>query len=81
MSDESAAPITAASLREALAFFLEDDHMIDRLEAEGLASLILRDGAVSAEERVFLEEAIAKANFDSQALDILRRLLEKPSQA
>lgn len=69
-------PSSAANLREALAFFLEDDNYIDRLEADGLASLIKADGKVSAEEKAFVQEAIAKANFDQQALDILKKLLE-----
>lgn len=70
-------PTSAASLREALKFFLEDDNYVDRLEAEGLASLINQDGKVSAEERAFLQEAIASANFDGRALETLKRLLEK----
>ncbi len=70
-------PITASTLRQALAFFLEDDNMIDRLEGETLASLIMRDGLVDAEERQFLQDAIAKSNFDSQALATLQKLLEK----
>lgn len=67
----------AKTLREALAFFLEEDHYIDRLEAEGLRDLIMKDGKISADERAFLEEAVQKANFDGRALDILKGLLDR----
>lgn len=67
----------AKTLRQALEFFLEEDHYIDRLEAEGLKDLIMKDGQISEAERAFLEEAIAKANFDGQALDLLKGLLER----
>jgi hypothetical protein len=67
----------AKTLREALKFFLEEDHYIDRLEAEGLKDLIMKDGKISDAERAFLEEAIQKANFDGQALGILKGLLER----
>lgn len=69
-------PSSAANLREALAFFLEDDNYIDRLEADGLATLIMQDGTISADEKAFLQDAIAKVNFDAQALDLLKKLLE-----
>lgn len=75
---ESRPRITSSTLREALKFFLEDDNMIDRLEAESLESLILRDGLVSDKEKEFLREAIAGANFDERALAILQKLLEAP---
>lgn len=74
-------PITASTLREALAFFLEDDNMIDRLEGEALASLIVRDGLVSEEERTFLKDAMAKSNFDSRALATLKQLLDEGLKA
>lgn len=78
MSDQ---PITADNLRQALAFFLEDDNMIDRLEGEALASLIMRDGLVDAEEKRFLQDAIAKSNFDAQALATLKKLLDEGLKA
>lgn len=67
----------AKTLRQALEFFLEEDHYIDRLEAEGLKDLIMKDGKISDAERAFLEEAIAKANFDGRALEVLKGLLER----
>lgn len=67
--------ITVSTLRQALEFLLEDDHYIDRLEADALKELILRDGVVSVEEKAFLQDAIAHSNFDAQALSILERLL------
>lgn len=74
MSDTNP-PITASTLRQALAFFLEDDHLIDRFEGEALASLIQRDGVVDEAEKAFLREAIASSNFDSRALATLEKLL------
>ena len=68
-------PTSASSLREALKFFLEDDNYIDRLEADGLATLIKQDGMVSETEKAFLKEALATANFDAQALAILQKVL------
>lgn len=73
---ENPTPITVRTLREALKFFVEDDGYIDRLEADTLSDLILRDGLVSQEEKDFLREAIATSNFDGRALDILQRLLK-----
>ncbi|HEY9721946.1 MAG TPA: hypothetical protein V6D47_08015 [Oscillatoriaceae cyanobacterium] len=73
MSEQQA---TVANLREALKFFLEDDNMIDRLEASALKDLLLQDGKIDAEEKKFLQAAIQHSNFDSQALGILERLLE-----
>jgi hypothetical protein len=71
--------ITVSTLREALEFFLEDDHFIDRLEAESLKELFLRDGRVSPEEKALLQEAITTQNFDARALDILKSLLDEPA--
>ncbi|MEB3328344.1 MAG: hypothetical protein VKQ33_03830 [Candidatus Sericytochromatia bacterium] len=67
--------ITVRTLRQALAFFLEDDNLIDRLEAESLKELLLRDGQVTSEEKAFLQNAITTQNFDARALDILKSLL------
>ncbi len=67
----------AQTLRAALAFFLEEDNMIDRFEAEGLKTMILQDGQITLEEQQILEEAIQGNNFDSEALKILKDLLER----
>ncbi len=67
----------AQTLRAALAFFLEEDNMIDRFEAEGLKTMILQDGQITPEEQQILEEAIQGNNFDSEALKILKDLLER----
>lgn len=67
----------AQTLRAALAFFLEEDNMIDRFEAEGLKTMILQDGQITPEEQEILEEAIQANNFDSEALKILKDLLER----
>jgi sulfur transfer complex TusBCD TusB component (DsrH family) len=65
------------TLRDALSFFLEDDNLVDRLEAEGLKILILRDGIISEAEKQFLTEAIQNNNFDSEALKLLQDLLKR----
>lgn len=65
------------SLRQALAFFLEDDNLIDRFEADGLKTLILQDGQISEAEKAFLQEAITHNNFDSEALALLKELLQR----
>ncbi len=81
MSDElPQAPLPVErlqTLRDALAFFLEDDNYIDRLEAEGLRNIILEDGKISDNERHFLQEAIQHNNFDGEALKILKELLSR----
>jgi hypothetical protein len=79
MAPESSPEITVSTLREALEFFLEDDHLIDRLEAESLRELFLRDGQVTEAERALLQEAITTKNFDAKALDILKALLDSPA--
>ncbi|MEN9231513.1 MAG: hypothetical protein Q6L68_11445 [Thermostichus sp. DG02_5_bins_236] len=68
------------SLRQALAFFLEDDNIIDRFEADGLKTLILQDGHISEAEKAFLQEAIAQNNFDSEALALLKDLLQRQEE-
>ncbi|MDX2272863.1 MAG: hypothetical protein NW237_13090 [Cyanobacteriota bacterium] len=68
-----------ANLRAALAFFLEDDNMIDRFEADGLKTIILQDGQISEAEKQFLQEAILHNNFDREALTLLKDLLYRHS--
>ncbi|NJK64103.1 MAG: hypothetical protein HC921_16710 [Synechococcaceae cyanobacterium SM2_3_1] len=50
---------------------------MDRLEAEGLKMLILRDGIISEAEKLFLTEAIQNNNFDSEAFKLLQDLLKR----
>jgi hypothetical protein len=81
MSELTAEPTPSASetpvqtLQSALLFFLEDDNMVDRFEADGLKTLILQDGQVTEAEKAFLHDAIQRNNFDSQALILLKDLL------
>jgi hypothetical protein len=63
------------TLQEALAFLLEGDGMIDRLEADALLDVILSDGKVTAEEKEFLQEALGSANFDEVGRDKIERFL------
>lgn len=71
---------TAKNLKEALAFFLEDDNLIDRLEANALMDLIMQDGKIDTAEKQFLVEAIQSANFDERALNTLKTLVEQYQQ-
>ncbi len=75
----SSPSMEAENLRSALQFFLEDDNMIDRFEADGLKTLIMQDGKLSATERQFLEEAMERNNFDQEAIAILKNLLQRHS--
>lgn len=77
MTDPENLTPSIQTLREALSFFLEDDNLVDRLEAEGLKMLILRDGIISEAEKQFLTEAIRNNNFDSEALKSLQDLLKR----
>jgi hypothetical protein len=63
------------TLTEALAFLLEGDGMIDRLEADALLDVILSDGKVTDEEKAFLEETLRSANFDEVGRDKIERFL------
>lgn len=71
---------SAKTLKEALAFFLEDDHMIDRLEADAIMDMIMQDGKIDREEKQFLVDAIQGANFDDRALKTLQALVEQYQQ-
>ena len=71
---------TAKTLKEALSFFLEDDNLIDRLEANALMDLIMQDGKIDREEKQFLVEAIQSTNFDDRALATLQTLVEQYQQ-
>ena len=63
------------TLTEALAFLLEGDGMIDRLEADALLDVILSDGKVTDKEKAFLEETLRSANFDEVGRDKIERFL------
>ena len=55
------------TLQQALSFLLENDGMVDRLEADALLDVILSDGKVTTDEREFLTEMLKTANFDEVA--------------
>lgn len=64
------------SFQKALAFFAEEDNVIDRFEAEGLTALLLKSQQpLSSDEKKILADLIQKHNFDSEALKILQDLL------
>lgn len=63
------------SLDEALKDILKDESRINRFVAKAIKELILADGRVSAEERMFLEKALNENEFDDRAYDLLQQLL------
>lgn len=63
------------SLDEALKDILKDESRINRFVAKAIKELILADGRVSAEERLFLEKALNENEFDDRAYDLLQQLL------
>lgn len=66
---------TLKSLDEALKDILKDEAKVSRFVAKAIKELILADGRISAEERVFLEKAINENVFDQKALEILQDLM------
>lgn len=67
--------MTIKSLEEALQEVLKDDNKISKYEAKVLREIILADGKVSDEERVFLENALKTNRFDDEAYQLLSGVL------
>jgi hypothetical protein len=64
------------SFQQALAFFAEEDNVIDRFEAEGLTALLLKSQQpLSSAEKQILTDLLKKHNFNRDALKILQDLL------
>jgi hypothetical protein len=63
------------TLEKALKDILKEDHKVSKWDAEALKQLILADGRVSTEEKLFLERALQDNTFDRQSYKILHELL------
>lgn len=63
------------SLEQALQEILHDDSKISKYDAQAIRELILSDGKVSTEEKLFLERALKDNIFDEGAYEILSRIL------
>ena len=66
---------TTKTLEQALRDILKDDHKVSKWDAKALKELIMADGRVSTEEKLFLENALKDNVFDQAAYDILHELL------
>ncbi len=63
------------TLQDALKECLREGHKASYYEAKVVREIILADGQVSAQERILLEEALHKNNFDDKAVSLLAKLL------
>jgi hypothetical protein len=63
------------TLEQALKDILKDDGKVSKWDAKALRELIMADGRVSTEEKLFLENALQDNNFDEDAYQMLNDLL------
>lgn len=66
---------TLKSLEQALKDILADDNKVSKYDAQAIRELILADGKVSREEKLFLERALQDNVFDDKAYEMLAQLL------
>lgn len=66
---------TTKTLEQALKDILKDDGTITKWDAKALRELIMADGRVSTEEKLFLETAVKENSLDDQAYAMLSELL------
>jgi hypothetical protein len=66
---------TTKTLQQALKDILKEDHKVSKYDARAIKELILADGRVSTEERLFLENAVKDNVLDEQAYQILHEML------
>ncbi len=67
--------VSIKTLEQALKDILHDDGKISKYDAHAIKELIVADGRVSTEEKLFLERALNDNVFDDKALDMLKKLL------
>lgn len=67
--------MSVRTLEEALKEVLSDDGKISKYEARVLRELIMSDGVVTEEEKMFLEKALSNNTFDDQAFELLSSVL------
>ncbi len=63
------------TLEQALKDILKDAERVTKYDAQALKALILADGRVSTEERLFLERALQDNILDEQAYQMLSQML------
>lgn len=63
------------NLEQALKEILQDDNRVSKYDAQAIRELILADGKVSREEKLFLERALSQNQFDEKAYEMLSQLL------
>jgi hypothetical protein len=63
------------TLEEALKDILQDDGKVSKWDARALRELIMADGRVSTEEKLFLERALKDNHFDDEAYQMLNEML------
>lgn len=63
------------TLEQALKDILQDDGKVSKWDAKAIRELIMADGRVSTEEKLFLERALQDNIFDADAAEILKDLL------
>jgi hypothetical protein len=66
---------TLKTLEQALKDILKEDHKVSKWDAKAIKELIVADGRVSTEEKLFLERALKDNVFDQAAYEILHELL------
>ncbi len=67
--------MSVRTLEEALKEVLSDDGKISKYEAKVLRELIMSDGVVTEEEKMFLQKALSNNTFDDQAFELLSSVL------
>lgn len=67
--------MSVRTLEEALKEVLADDGKISKYEAKVLRELIMSDGVVTEEEKMFLQKALSNNTFDEQAFELLSSVL------
>ena len=66
---------TTKTLDQALKDILKEEHKVSKYDARVIKELILADGRVSTEEKLFLENALKDNVLDDNACKILHELL------
>lgn len=67
--------MSVRTLEEALKEVLSDDGKVSKYEAKVLRELIMSDGVVTEEEKMFLQKALSNNTFDDQAFELLSSVL------
>ena len=66
---------TLKNLDQALKDILKEEHKISKWDAKAIKELILADGRVTTEEKLFLEKAVKDNVLDQQAYEMLHEML------